>query len=497
VTTQRTFGALLSHDTVCLVEYVAEQSGVRIVKQWVDRERTELITDAVARLSTLLSALGLEKPRVAIAIEQFGVFHHVLTRPNAPDDVLRPIVARESHELFGVEDPVVVFARGPVRERREGGRADSRTAPTQFFVAGAPRHTIDTIHRMLADDGVDVEIVTVVPKSVHGLYRATGATLEPTAVLVCLESGPHLGFFLGGRLELALDPPVSVGGERAPVQVILDQLERGGANLRQRFGGVAATQLFLSAPAGEFDAIVAAHDDRLHVSALFAGAAPEAVVAMGAVLEALQSEPLDLHPRAPAVVDRARSVVRGPNAGLIGVAAAALAAGIWATTQLVSLSSARREADDLRAALAAGAPALQPLRRTAELRADFAGSLDFVAATQDERSMLTNSLKAIAESVPADVQFDSLNVARAATGWTVTIAGESTGGSAARAVNTLDALYQSVRGSSGVTAASLDNFDYPAAARRDSTRAGSPVVIRFKMTLTLAAPEHSESRTGQ
>lgn len=497
MSTQRTFGALLSHDTVCLVEYVAEASGVRIVNQWVDRERTELIADAVARLSTLLSALGVEKPRLAITIEQFGVFHHVLTRPSAPDDVLRPIITRESHELFGVDDPVVAFTRGPMHERREGGRADARTAPTQLFVAGAPRHTIGTIRRMLTDDGVDVEIVTVVPKSVHGLYRATGATLEPTAVLVCLESGPHLGFFLGGRLELAIDPPVAVGGGRATVSVILDQLERGAAHLRQRFGDLAATQLFLSAPASEFDAIVSALDDRVHVSALFAGAAPEAVVAMGAVLEALQAEPLDLYPRAPVVVERARGVVRGPNVGLIGVAAAALIAGIWATTELVSLTLARREADNLRAALAAGSPSLQPMRRTAEQRADFAHSLDFVAATQDERSALANSLKAIAESVPADVRFDSLNVARAASGWTVTIGGESTGASTSQAVNTLDALYQSVRAASGVSTASLDNFDYPAAARRDVARPGSPVVIRFKITLGLARPEHSDARAGQ
>src|SRR6185503_9823990 len=203
----RRFGAVLSHDAVCLVEYRADRGGVRVVDQWMSTERSASIDDALTKLVTLLSARNVSRPRVAIAIEQFGVFHHVMTLPAAGDDVLMPIVKREVQRLFGVADPVVAFTRGVMHERREPVRANARTAPIHIFIDGAPRETVAALHARLSAADVDVEIATVVPKAIHSLYQATGTSLEPTATLVCLEGGPHLSFFLEGRLELAIDPP--------------------------------------------------------------------------------------------------------------------------------------------------------------------------------------------------------------------------------------------------------------------------------------------------
>src|SRR5207245_8926856 len=37
---------------------------------------------------------------------------------------------------------------------------------------------------------------TTLFRSMHALYEAAGVSAEPTAVLACLESGPHVAFFI-------------------------------------------------------------------------------------------------------------------------------------------------------------------------------------------------------------------------------------------------------------------------------------------------------------
>ncbi|MEO6877343.1 MAG: hypothetical protein ABI205_02600, partial [Gemmatimonadaceae bacterium] len=296
---RKTFGALISHDVVCLVECAAEKAGIRVLQQWTDTGPSASIGDALERLHGLLAANDVRNATLALAVEQFGVFHHVMMLPGAADDVLRPVVRREVQRVFGVSDPVIVFTRGPQHERREPTRADVRTAPRQLFVAGAPRETINALSQGFSERRITVEIATVVPKAIHSLFHACGGGSEPTAVLVCLDGGPHLSYFLDGRLELAIDPPIALEGDRLSIPVMLDQVERGSVYFRQQFRGATASRLLLAARHGEYDALAAAIQERMGVpvSPLFAGkASPEAVVAVGAVLEARSPAPLDLYP---------------------------------------------------------------------------------------------------------------------------------------------------------------------------------------------------------
>jgi len=486
----RTFGALLAHDGVCLVEYRAERSGLRVVAQWSDATRSSSIDEAADRLVSMVSALGIARARIALAIEQFGVFHHVMTLPPARDDLLRPIVAREVQRVFGLTDPVFAFARAG--DERAPDDAAARTAPRRLFVAGGPRDAIDALASRFDCTSVEIDIATVVPKAIHSLFEATGGLLEPTAVLVCLEGGPHLAFFLDGRLELAIDPPIALEGERAPVAVVLDQVERGAVYFRQQFRGATATRLLLAAPAADYDALAAALGERLsvRVSPLFSGAStPDAVVAMGAVLEARRGTPLDFYPHPPTWSDRARMMLRGPNAVVAGAAAAAMIVWLWSAGQFAALSSLRSVSDSLRTAVRAAGPTVEPMRRLAERRADFAHEAAFVGATRAERSALADVLRAIAQRVPDELRFDSLTVARANGAWSASIAGQSTGATAARAVRALDAFYQAVRSRPEVGSATLDQFDYSAPGGADSTRiAGGPVVANFRMSFSIARP---------
>ncbi len=482
----RTFGVLLSHDGICLVEYRAVSGGLRVLDHWVDRARSTSIDQALTRMAQVVSALGISRARIAIAIEQFGVFHHVMTLPPATDDVLRPVIRRELERVFHVADPEFRFTRGSATDER----ADGRPAPRQLLIAGAPRETIDELGMDLGSNRIEIELAAVVPTALHSLFVAAGAPSETTAVLACLEGGLHLAFFIDGRLEFAIDPSIAIEGERAPIPMILDQVERAAVYFRQQFRGATATRMLLAAPSVDYDALSAALEQRLSipVEPLFPGSNnPAVVLAMGAALEARSAAPLDLYPHPPTVAERARLALRGPNAIVAGAAAAAAIAGIWMATQLVSLGSARAERDSLRAELRSSAPVVEPMRRIAAVRADLAHRLQLVSASRDERAELAATLQAIARETPDGVRFDSLRVARAADGWSVAISGDATGATAAQAVRALDTFYQRMRGRSGVSAIALDRFEYSGPSSADSTlRTDRPVVAEFLVTLSLA-----------
>ena len=494
---RRSFGALVSQDSVCLVEYAAERTGIRVLEQWTDNTRSVSIDDALARLVSLLSARGARNAVLALAIEQFGVFHHVMALPDAVNDVLRPVIRREVQRVFGMADPVIVFTRGLPQERREPARADARTAPRQLFVGGAPHETIEALRDKLAEPLIDVEIVTVVPKAIHSLYEASGGALEPTAVLVCLDGGPHLSFFLAGRLELAIDPPIALDGERPAVPMMLDQIERGAVYFRQQFRGATATRFLVAAPEGEYDTLASALEERLgvRVDPLFAGtSSPEAVVAMGAVLEAQSDTPLDLFPHAPTLSERLSVLSRGPNLAVGSASAAALIAGLWALSQFATLSSVRKNTAALQDSIQRDLSAVAPMRLVAQRRSDFAHQVEFVRTSEGERSELTTTLEAISEETPLGIRFDSLRVSRTPSGWSAAINGQATGATAAQAVHNLDAFFNSVRTREGVSPPNLDQFDYPAATP-DSTRSASRgIVIIFRLTFDVARGGNSEGR---
>jgi hypothetical protein len=489
----RTFGALVAHDGISLVEYRAEKTGFRVVGQWTTHERSASIDQAAARLAALIAARGVRRPKLAIAVEQFGVVHHTMTLPSAADAVVRPIVEREMQRVYGLADATIAFTRGAADDQRDAPRNMNAATPTQVFIAATPRDTIDAIYARLIAAGIDVEIATVVPKTMHSLYEAMGTSNETTAVLVCLEGGPHLAFFIDGRLELAIDPPIALEGERAPISVILDQVERGAVYFRQQYRGATATRLLLAAPADDFASLAAALEERLHVrvSPLFSsGVSPDAVVAMGAVLEARQQSPLDFYPHPPTFVERVRESLRGPNGVIAAVGAAAVVAGIWAGIQFLSLSSTRVENERVRSSIRSTVATVEPLRQVTERRFDYAHSRRFIDATNAERRALTTTLRGIADAAPVGVRFDTLRVERAASGWTAAIRGEAVGATAAQAAGALDVFFQSIRRRAGIATATLDEFEYPTPSGADSAKkAAGPVVINFMLSFAIPRAE--------
>jgi hypothetical protein len=475
----RTFAALIAQHGVTLVEHQRDHGWVRAIEQWTDPRPAASIDEAVARLSALLTRTGARRPRLALVIEQFGVVHHIMTLPRAGDDVVEPIVKRELQRAFGANDPVVAFTRG------DAPGADPK-APQQVVIAAAPRDTLDAL-RALAPTGARIEIATVVPKAMHSLYELGGASKEPTAVLVCLQSGPHLAFFLDGRLELAIDPPIALEGDRPTVAMILDQVERGAVYFRQQFRGAEATRVLLAARADEYAEIASAIESRItaRVKPLFKGSeSPEAVVAIGAALEGRHKSPLDLYPHPLTPRQRVLAHVRGPERYVTAAVAAAAIAFVWSAMQVVPLLSANRETARLRESMTAAAPAIAPMRQVAQRRADLVAQANFARDAIEARGALTRTLSAIAANAPDGISFDTVHVERAGDGWSAVIEGRASGSTTTQAVFSLDALLKDIRALHTVTGAALDDFDYPQPDDDSLPRAGEPVTIAFHLSFT-------------
>ena len=476
---ERSFAVFIAHDGVTLVEHQRDQSWVRAVAQWTDLRPAASIDEAVARLSALLTRTGARKPRLSIVIEQFGVMHHLMTLPRTADEIVRPIVKRELQRLFGASDAVVAFTRSATATADDKG-------PQQIVVAAAPSNTLDAL-RAIEPEGTRIEIATVVPKAMHALYALHGASGEATAVLVALESGPHLAFFLDGRLELAMDPPIALEGDRPSVEMVLDQLERGAVYFRQQFRGAEASRVLLCAREEEYAQIATAIEARTtaRVQPLFKGpSSPEAVIAIGAALEARQKPPLDLYPHPPTATERAAALVHGPMRFVTAAAVAATIAFIWGAWQVASLVSANRATTGFQESIAKQTPATAPMRAVAQRRADLVAQAEFVRAGVGERESLTQTLAAIAANATDGISFDTLHVQRAGDSWATTIEGTARGATTTQAVYGLDALVRSIRGQHGVSAASLDDFDYPKSPNDSLPRAGAPVTIAFHLSFT-------------
>ena len=488
----RTFAAFIAPAGVWLVEYQAERTGTRVVQQWSTLGQLASMGDAMDRLRALVSSLGAMRASLGLVIEQFGVVHHTMTVPGAPDEVLRPIAQREMQRVFGMDDAAVVFTRGGSEERRESSRAESRTAPPQLSIAAAPHETIDALRNASMPQGVDVTLATVVPSAMRGLYLATGGALEATAILVCLDTGPHLAFFLDGRMELVMEPPVASEGERASADAIVDQVERGTIYFRQQFRGATPTRVLLAARADEYHGLAAALERRLgaRVSALFGGiGSPEAVVAMGGVVGAQSSRPLDLFPHPPSLRERAAVALRGPNAIVAGVAAATILAIGWSSMQFAALSTARNDVAALETSVRTALPAVARMRQVAEQREDVVTTRNYLREVRDERTTVTRTLADIASSTPVGIQFDSLRAVRSASGWTAIVQGESRAATTAEAVRSLDAFYRTMRGVQGIGSPNIDQFDYRAPTPADSTHEAAgpePVVLEFRVSFAIA-----------
>ncbi|HTR79655.1 MAG TPA: hypothetical protein VMH39_16180 [Gemmatimonadaceae bacterium] len=495
---RRTFAALIDQDGVALIEYRRERDGFRVLGSRVETRRFETIEAAADATVDLLEAEGARRASVAVALQHFGAFYHSMALPQAADDILRPVIEREAQRIFNVADPAVAFSRGPDLERRETARGDAAKPPQQVVIAGAPRAIISALHARLAAARLSVDVVTVVPETLRRVYEALDGSAEPTAMLVCLASGAHLAFFIDRRLELAIEPQIALEGERnIDPAVVVDQVERGSVFLRQQARGAVATRLLLAAQPADYPAIAAALEGRtkLIVQPLAKSlGAPEAVVAMGAVLESRSVAALDLYPRAPTVRHRVRKAIQGPGAIPAGVVAAAGAAAIWAGVEFATFAHARTTITSLTDSISRVEASIVPVRQSVEARAGLATIRTDLDNAGVEQRRIVQALARLAAAVPAGLRFDSLSVVRAPDGWRATVRVHSTAERGGDAIRGINSLFQALQSSRALTNVAFDDsFGWTADEAKDSSaeprasRISGPVRVSAGLTFLVPA----------
>jgi Tfp pilus assembly protein PilN len=488
---RRTYAALIEPAGIWLFEFQLEKGGFRIVNHTSDMRRFDDAADAFVALNRLLLNQEFRRASVSIAIHQFGVFHHTITLPAADERVLRPVIRRDVQRTFGIQDPVVAFAAvGQPLERRGPERADAVTAPRQYFVVGMPRTVSDSLVRELCAPNLEVRCVTVVPEAIRRVYESTHEDADATAALLCLAGEPHLAFFINGRLELALDPPIALEGDRfVDPATILAQVERGVVYLRQQFRGAELKVLLLAAPAADQHSLTEMLEDRLGIRVkplMPRGGSPEAVVAMGAVLAGGSPHQLDLYPHPPTFAERARESLRGTQGVSTGLSVAAAVIAFWAVFQITAFRRTEIDVQTLREQVNRGIPALAPVKELAQRRARYVARLAIADAVMVERDGLASQLAGVARILPVSVRIDSLGMARVQSGWAATVTGRVASMSAAESVRALNDFFQALQARPDITSSSLDQFDYLTAPTADSTHAiDHPVNIQFRISFSM------------
>jgi hypothetical protein len=481
----RTFAALVDQDSVVLIEYRQEKGGFRLVDSRSRIQHFSTPDAAIDAAVQLLHEVNAKTASLSVVLQHFGSFFHTLVLPPAAPEVIRPIIQREIQRSFNIADPVFAYSAGDPVERRDPGRAGGQ-APNQVFIAGAPRSVIDAIQARFEKARVTVEGLTVAPEVFRLLYGALDGSSEATALLVCLHNGPHVAFFVNGRLELAIEPPPSLEGE-APLDtsVIIDQLERGAIFLRQQARGAVATRLLLSAAPGEYESLASTIEARtgMHVAVLGESVGtPESVVAMGAVISARSDESLDLYPRPPAFDERLKRAMSGPSLIASTMLTAAAVTAFWAGMQVFSMQRARKDLEQVQDRVERAVPAIASARRSAEGRERIASIRRALHDANVEKTTLTKLLSDMGTGWQTGTQLDSLRIVRVTKGLEATAFGHATAATGPAAMGSATAFYRHFRAASG-----LKDIEFESSyAARSGT--GSPGLENLVFTVSAVAP---------
>ena len=486
----RSFAALIDQESVVVLEYQEETAGFRLLDTRSQNQRflsPEAAADAVIEL---LSTMKAKNASVSIVLQHFGSLFHTLVLPPAAPEHLQQIIEREVQRSFNIGDPAIAFVEGAAVERRDAARVGGQV-PRQIFIAGAPRSVMGAIEQRFRKARVHVEGLTVVPEVFRRLYDALDGSTEATAVLICLQNGPHVAFFVNGHLELAIEPPLALDGE-APLDttVIIDQLERGAIFLRQQARGTVATRLLLAAPSADYEALASTIEARtgMRVAGLGHGiGTPEAVVAMGAVLAARAAdERLDLFPRPPAFDERIKTAMTGPGLVTTALLTVAAVAAFWAAMQVLTVWRERSSLERVQAQVERTLPVVANARQSAQGRERIAAIRSTLREASGEKASLASLMSRISDASQAGAQLDSLRVTRVPDGLRTTLYCHAVGPTGPAAMSAATDFYRHFQRDTG-----LKELDFESAyGTREGRAAAAPAAgddVRFTVSFIAAA----------
>ena len=487
----RSFAALIDQDSVVVLEYAEERAGFRLIGTESRVERFASPEAAAGAVVELLAGMNAKNASVSIVLQHFGSFFHTLVIPPTSDEHLRPIIVNEVRRSFNIADPAIAFTTGDRVERREPARAGGQV-PRQVFVAGAPKSVVDSIQARFAKARIRVDGLTVVPEVFRQLYDALDGSTEATALLVCLQNGPHVAFFVNGQLELAIEPPLALDGE-APLDtsVIIDQLERGAIFLRQQARGAVATRLLLSAPRADYESLASTIEARtgMRVASLGEGiGSPESVVAMGAVLAARTAGRLDLYPRPPAFDEQLKAAMSGPRMLSSTLMTAAAVAAFWAGMQVLTVQRERADLERVQGQVNGALPLIAKAQQSATGRERIAAIRSALRAANAEKSALAELMNHMSAAPQAGAQLDSIRVERTPDGFDTKVSGHSNAATGPLAMSAATSLYRHFGAVAGLTNLGFESAYAQRGALATAPSSPSTAGEELRFTISFLAP---------
>jgi hypothetical protein len=481
---QRRIGALLSPQGVYYVEYRRSARGLEILHHAGESALLPRPVDAGRMvLSHLQSQPGENEFTVNAVLRGFGSVYHIMKVPRAPIEVLTPIARRELNRLYPeLEDPTVQIVPGMQFE--EAGNVQQ-----EILIAAAPTTAVNGILNGLVAENVAITNLTVLSRAAQRVYDEIDGSRQTTALVLFLPGAPFIGFFEAGLLRQASEPLVQ-GGLTAfeHLQTVLEQLTRGDLYMRQHYDATIERVLISAGPDEQEIVLEALRKElsaEIHPFASDVGA-PEALVALGAVLDAERPPSLSLLPPDPARAKAGQRRVR--ELVLASAVVLCLAAGWWMWSGFHAMNKAHDRIEAAQGELTRRIDNIASMTATVGRREAHAARQDYVDGIESERQRLQRTLRGIARAAPAGVHLTSLKVVRAAEDWHAVVDGISLGSSSADAVRGVNWFYERIPREMKTGAVSVDSFDYgdqglvPAGAR------ASAVAVRFRISFT-AVPD--------
>lgn len=489
---ERCFGAVLTPAGIHAVECQRGVHGIRMGRYLSDLTPSGSAEESIRRAADLLEAAGSRGRRVSVALAGFGVCHHLLTLPPAPDDVLAPIIVRELRRFYpdlfaaGSGEPVIGYAVLDFPDAPADGPAEG-SRPAQILATAVPSDLLLLLHESLAERGLVLEHVTILPQVVQRLMGTVADPRQTTATVLLVPGAPLLGFFYEGKLRLFSTPVTNSRGPAAfEAEAVIEHVQRGALFLRQQFRGAPLDRVLLSAEPGQREELGAQLEERLGVRSERLGASdapPGALAALGSVLDAAAEAGLNLLPaslRPPSAAGRWSRRLAVASATVL-VAASAW----WGWSGVRQADSAEARVAELAQSLDARSAALAAVQPVIRERQGHARRATTLMTLEARHRRLPELLWAI-QSSSADVRVDSLTLETSGDRWAGILSGTASASSSAAAAEMVDRFYRALARELPGGIVDLRQLAYVDFAGGEEARPGDsePVTLAFRLSLS-------------
>ena len=468
-----TYSALLWPGGIELIEYKADRKSTTVVRH-VRRLSPFYAPDhAAQKLAEMVEAEGGRGGELVVVLRGFGSLHRYFALPSAPHEILAPIVRRDM-QRFDPEmtDPLVGFVRVRFFEDDVG--------PKEELLAGSVSAAFaKQLTEACSARQISLRHLTIVPRAVQRLYDGFVGGTDPALIAILLPGAPVVAAFDHGLPILVREPPISADADPNPAASVAAELvERAAFFVRQKVGGVAVQRVMLAASGGDTDRFDAALTPGSGLSSqplATMGASPGALLALGAALDAVEPDGLNLLPSdaprrdARARVRRYRMMVAMPLVAALLFAGAGLIAEMRAFNRIELFESE----------VVARTPLVQQVLPTLESRFNHKRRLELLDQVGSGKEDVRRILEIVGDVTPSGTRLDTLGISPGSntSSWQVTVAGNSTSTSSAAAVRQVNFLYKGLQQRLPVDDIDLRRLEYLSA---DSL--GHSIAVGFGMS---------------